>query len=98
MKIKATGKYKGRLMTVEVTDEYGGILYLFNGKPDAVMKYEILDRIEDGVLIGGTYIPETDALRIYAALEGYFFDRNPDITAEGITEEIPLPDGDGGVY
>ena len=98
MKITATGKYKGKPMTVQVTDEVGSMLFLFNGQPDATLKYEIIDRIEDGVQIGGTYIPETEALQVYAALSGYFFDRNPDITAEGITEEIPQPDGEGGVY
>ena len=98
MKITANGIRNGIQMTVEVTDEGGRLQYLFNGSPDAKLKYEIADHIEDGVTIGGTYFPETEALQVYAVLCGYFFDRNPDITAEGITEEIPQPDAEGGVY
>lgn len=97
MKITAKGKYNGANMTVEVTDEGGRMQYLFNDKPDSALKYAIEDQM-DGVPIGGTYYPETEALQIYAVLCGYFFDANPDITAEGITEEIPMPDGAEGVY
>ena len=97
MKITAKGKYNGKAMTVEVTDEGGRLKYLFNGDRDHVLQYEIEDQM-DGVPIGGTYYPETEALQIYAVLCGYFFDANPDITAEGIEEEIPTPNGVEGVY
>lgn len=97
MKITAKGKYNGAEMTVEVTEEGGRLQYLFNGRRNPALQYAIEDQM-DGVPIGGTYYPETAELQVYAVLSGYFFDANPDITAEGIEEEIPTPNGVEGVY
>lgn len=86
-RIEAQGKLNKKTMTVTWTD---GAL-LFNGASDPILEADLRRIAADDPAIGGTYYPRTEALRMLAALDGYFFDRAPEsILVEGdIGEEIP---------
>lgn len=90
-KIEAHGKLNGKATTVTWEDD----ALQFNGARDPVLESDLRGIVARGPAIGGTYYPETEALRMIAALTGYFFDRPPEITVEGeLEEEIP---GEPGV-
>ena len=91
MKIEATGELRGKKTTVVCVDNGEGFAFTFNGKENDSLQMRLEAIIDSGVSIGGTYYPETIALKIVAALEAYFFDSPAqNISVDGDLEQIPF--------
>lgn len=96
IKIMATGIKDGKSMTVEIESKYPDVyFFLFNGERNAVYEIEMDILLMYGdVFLGGTYIPESNDTKLYAIMQGYFFDRRPDsLVVEGEIEEMPSEEG-----
>ena len=92
--IKAKGPRDGKSISVECQIDGEVVRCLFDGKDDLALEADLLFHALSDEPIGGTYYPETMALKVLAALSGAFFDRAPDeIHATGIDEEIPNEEG-----
>lgn len=91
--IQSTGKKNGKKTEVvfECYDEYAE--GRFNGKPDQEMEMDVIRQLPT-VMVGGTYRPQTLALKIVGVLTSGFFDLPPDrVDVIGDIEQIPYEEG-----
>ncbi len=93
--IRAKGKRNGREMTVEFSDG----VFLFNGRKNPALEYDLRWEMDELHSFGGTWYPEKadDIRNILNCIANWFFDR----PAEDVecTEEIEgLPSEVGVVY
>lgn len=72
MTIKATGKRNG----IQITIQYVGGSFLFNGKINEEYENDIKEELSHRHFAGGTYQPkEKDDMNLINVIENYFFDR-----------------------
>ena len=94
MRIEANGIYNGQPLTVvcESDGESDSFAYSFNGSENKGLEYMLTAEADAGHAIGGTYYPETLALKLVTALDGWFFDYPPqdEIKVDEELEEIPF--------
>lgn len=89
MYILAKGTKYGKKLRIEVKNKQ----ILINGKTDGPMIEIFKAYLHEKPVFDGTYIPQSafEDVNIYNVLRNYFFDNDPDITANGIT---PIPNED----
>lgn len=93
MKITATGKRNGDAITVICDGDNNAFVFTFNGTENDSLQNILTAQANAGVIIGGTYYPETFALKLVAALTGWFFDEPPEtLEVDGDIEQIPFED------
>ena len=93
MRITATGTKNGETISAVCDGDGEDFSYTFNGKENPALEAELVYEANAGRAIGGTYFPETWPLKLVTALDGWFFDRPPEIEVDGDLEEIPSEDG-----
>jgi hypothetical protein len=92
--VTAKGLKNGKAIEVTCWIDGDVVRCAIDGKDDQALEAELLFHVLDDLPIGGTYYPETMALRVVAALDGAFFDHAPDeLHAVGVDEIIPYEEG-----
>lgn len=94
MKIEAVGNVNGVKTTVVCEGDGEQFNYLFNGVENDELRELLRIRTEENHPIGGTYYPQTWALKLVATLDGWFFDSPPKrLDVDGEIESIPYEKG-----
>ena len=76
--IYAKGTKNGQPLELTAEKKRGEWYFYFNGKLDAKLESELLQKMETPHPFGGMRAPKNEEERLAAVLEGYFFDRAPD--------------------
>lgn len=89
--IIASGKKDGRRLMVT----YNGARFLFDGKENKSLLYQLLNELTELHPVGGTYHPEEelDPFNIINVLSEFFFDDNNVLLTTDENYELPYEEG-----
>ena len=89
MIITAQGKRGKKTIKVRCEGDADYFVYTFNGSEDIELEADLVYEALQNHPAGGTYFPETFALKLVTALRGWFFDKPAHVDVDGELEEIP---------